>query len=116
MFSFLNRRKRLLGACEPKTEDRPKYCFHAWNDGEFRGDTAEEIIGLLYEVSRSGIPGLTFDEWWRYQNRMWRRFFPLDLPEEGDEKKFEKLLVSMVKGRGLQVGPYREMPPVRGKR
>ena len=91
---------------EGVSENGPKYCFHCLFGEEFKADTAEEIIGQLYESSKRGLPDLSFKDWWAYQNRNWRGLFPLDLPEAGDEKVFQKMLTTFVKAGALEIGPY----------
>ena len=89
-----------------------KHIYHTFY-AEYEGATADEIVQLMYEYTRRGT-GTDFENWWRYQQNVWKRICGLEVPEDPQsENASQKLLDILVKAGALVPGPRPPGPGLR---
>jgi hypothetical protein len=74
---------------------------------QFQG-TAEEVVRALYEDSRRGMNNISFEDWWKYQTKLWKAKYNIDVPEIRSEGAFGDFLKIQIQVGALQEGP---VPP-----
>lgn len=82
-----------------------KLTFHTSFNEEFSGDTPEQIIDALYQNSAKGIVGLSFENWWKYQQKTWSDMYDANIPEPDEDGACQKLLDFLKKIEALEDGP-----------
>lgn len=95
---------------EKQSQDN-ELVFHTLFDEEFRGSSAEEVVQALYENSRQGMGGISFDDWWGYQSNNWKGRYGLSVPLVNEPEACAKLLKVMVKVGALESGPLPKQSP-----
>ncbi len=83
-----------------------KLQFHTLFGEEFTGSSPEDVIETLYQNSKEGMGGITFDQWWAYQSETWQQKYGLTVPPHGEPEASHKLLEIMVGVGALEQGPH----------
>lgn len=88
-----------------KNEKQRGLVFHTYFGEEFRGTDPEDVINQLYLSSKEGMGDITFEDWWRYQQKLWRGRYGLKVPKHYRKNAGEKMLRVMLRVGALKEGP-----------
>ncbi|MGZ9097829.1 MAG: hypothetical protein ACXW30_05990 [Micavibrio sp.] len=80
--------------------------LHVYNNvfNEFHGKTPDEVIQAVYQESRAHT-GASYDEWWSYQQDIWRRSYDAHIPDSQANGACEVLLKVLLDVGALEEGP-----------
>lgn len=80
---------------------------------EFKGENADEVIRSVYEQTRLQA-NFSYDDWWKYQQDLWKHRYQIDVPEPHVRGACRKLLDTLVTVGALDVGPKPAAKKTRG--
>lgn len=91
-----------------KETKKAKRVFYTDFGEEFSGTEPEEVINQLYLSSKEGMGDITFEGWWRYQQKLWRGRYGLGVPKYHRKNACEKMLRVMLKVGALKERTWSE--------
>jgi hypothetical protein len=77
--------------------------FHTLFKEAFTGETPEDVIMAVY-LDSAPVTGLTFAQWWAYQQRIWSARYGVVVPDLGASGAHARLLEILVKVGALVPG------------
>jgi hypothetical protein len=69
--------------------------FHTFFKESFSGETPEDVLAAVYAESAPST-GLTYSEWWAYQQRVWRTLYGIVVPDLDSPCAHARLLEILV--------------------
>ena len=78
--------------------------FHTAFNEEFSGESPEDIVMALHKNSQKGMGDISFEDWWKYQQKMWGIKYGIEIPDPDQPHSHEKLLDVLTKVGALEKG------------
>lgn len=83
--------------------EQPPLVYHTYYD-EFTGANAAEVVDKIYTSAKSTLE-VSKEEWWQYQQKVWKRMENKIIPDMAAPDAAQRLLDVLIEVRALQRGP-----------